>query len=286
VESARRHFAQGVQFYNAGDYKLSLIEFRRSYENSKNYRILYNIGQVNQQLGNYTNALAALEGYLREAGEDVAEERKSEVLASILTLRSRVAHVRIVSNVDTPEVLVDGFPVDMKNTGGDVALDPGDHRIELRKPGYQSNGTVVALAAGDANSVRIDLPRIAATPRVATHASRLPPQRDNTWLWIGWTTTAVTAVGAGITGLLALTQANDLANLRNAPGSTQTQRDEVGGRAKAFALTSDVLTVTALAAGATSLYLTFHSDKVPSEHAAPTTRLAVTAGGLRLEQTF
>ena len=104
LEAARRHFSEGVQFYNAGDYKLSLIEFRRSHEISNNYRILYNIGQVNQQLGNYTNALIALEEYLLEGGSDIVEDRNVEVSASVALLRTRVAHIHIASNVQAPEV--------------------------------------------------------------------------------------------------------------------------------------------------------------------------------------
>ncbi len=287
MDKARKHFAQGVQFYNTGDYKLSLIEFRRSYELSRNYRILYNFGQVNQQLGNYTNALKALEEYLRESGDEVADERKTEVLASVLMLRTRVAHVRVVTNVEAPEVSIDGFPVDMKSTNGEIVLDPGDHRIELRKTGYQTSGTVVALAAGDMNRVRIDLIPVPTQTRASTRPHAQPVQRDSTWLWIGWTTTAATALGAGITGVLALTQANELANLRNTSGSTQAQRDEVGSHAKVFALSSDILTIAALAAGATSLYLTLRHDKPASDHApVPITRVGLTPGGVGFVQTF
>lgn len=286
LEKARKHFSQGVQFYNTGDYKLSLIEFRRSYELSGNHRILYNIGQVNQQLGNYANALAALEGYLREIGDEIGQERKAEVLASIVTLKTRVAHVRIVANVVAPEVLVDGFPVRIDNAHGEIALDPGDHRIDLRKPGYQSGGTVVTLAAGDANRVRVDLVRVPRSVRTTLSTYTQPPRRDSTWLWIGWTTTAATALGAGITGVLAVTQANELANLRNSPGTTQAQRDEVGGRAKAFAISSDVLTIAALATGVASVYLTFRSDKTTERAPSSNTRVALTLGGLAIEKSF
>lgn len=287
VEKARVHFSQGIQFYNAGDYKLSLIEFRRSYELSKNYRILYNIGQVNQQLGNYTNALWALEQYLQVGGGDVDEERSAEVAASIVALKARVAHIRIVSNVPMPEILVDGFPVDRKDPNASIALDPGDHRVELRKAGYQSSGTVVALAAGDSSDVRIHLVRVPPPVRIAAPANVPAPRSDSTKLWISWTTTAVTTLGAGVTGVLAVMQANELADLRNSSWSTAAQRDEVGGRARAFAVASDVLTVTAIAAGATSLYFTFRSDKAEPSHRAPAvSRLGLTPGGVRFEQSF
>jgi hypothetical protein len=286
LDQARTHFQQAVQFYNAGDYKLSLIEFRRSYELSKNYRILYNIGQVNQQLGNYTNALAALEQYLREAGSEVEDGRKAEVTANAALLRTRVAHIRIISNVPGPEVLVDGFPVDSKEPNQAINVDPGDHRIDLRKAGYQSGGTVVALAAGDVNEVRVNLVRVPPSIRVSGPATNAPA-RDSTWLWIGWSTTAASALGAGITGVLASTQATELANLRNSSWSTQAQRDNVGARAKRFAVASDVLTATALVVGATSLYLTLSSGKSAPEHRArPVTRVALSPVGVRLEQSF
>jgi hypothetical protein len=287
LEKARAHFAQGVQFYNSGDYKLSLIEFRRSYELSKNYRILYNIGQVNQQLGNYTNALLALEQYLQTGGEEVDEERKTEVSANILVLRTRVAHIRVITNIEAPEILVDGFPVDTKDPRAKIALDPGDHRVDLRKNGYQSSGTVVALAAGDVSEVRIHLLRVPASVRLAQPVAAPVARGGSTKLWIGWTTTAVTAVGAGVTGVLAAMQANELADLRNSSWSTQAQRDEVGGRAKTLAVVSDVLTLTAIAAGATSIYLTLRSDKVESsQRRTAVSRLAITSGGVRFEQSF
>jgi tetratricopeptide (TPR) repeat protein len=287
LEKARTHFAQGIQFYNAGDYKLSLIEFRRSYELSKNYRILYNIGQVNQQLGNYSNALAALEQYMKQGGDEIESERKTEVAANVAVLKTRVAHVRLVSNVPAPEVLIDGFPVDVSDPSAPITVDPGDHRIDLRKAGYQAGGTVVALAAGDSNEVRVNLVRVPPVVRL-TAGNVSGPRRDSTWLWVGWSTTAATALGAGITGLLANSQANELANLRNSSWSTQTQRDNVGRRAKNFAIASDVLTATALAAGATSLYLTFRSEG-SSEHErrpAPVTRVALSPTSVSFQQSF
>jgi hypothetical protein len=146
---------------------------------------------------------------------------------------------------------------------------------------------VVTLAAGDVSKVNVKLTRVPPLMRVSAPANAATPHRDTTWLWVGWTSTAATALGAGITGVIAVTQANELANLRNSSWSTQSQRDEVGSRAKAFAIASDALAIAAVAAGATSLYLTLRSDKVePEGPPKPTTRLALTAGGLTLDHRF
>jgi len=286
LEKARTHFLQGVQFYNAGDFKLSLIEFRRSYEISSNYRILYNIGQVNQQLGNYTNALSALERYLREGGNEVDEARRAEVVANVALLQKRVAHIRVICNVPAPEILVDGFPVDASSVSDTITVDPGDHRLDLRKPGYQPGGTVVALAGGDTSEVRLNLVRVPQGTRV-TLAPTPQARRNTTWLWLGWTTTAATAVGAGITGVLATMQASELADLRNSSWSTQAQRDNVGQRAKNFALASDVLAGTAVLAGAASLYLTLQQPSAePEQRRVPVTRVAVSPAGVSIERSF
>jgi tetratricopeptide (TPR) repeat protein len=290
LEKARNHFLQGVQFYNNGDYKLSLIEFRRSHELSQNSRILYNIGQVNQQLGNYTNALAALEQYLREAGSEVADERRAEVTATLAQLRRRVSHFRLLVNVSAPEIFVDGFPVQPAGGSATVTVDPGDHRIEVRKPGFQSAGTILSLAAGETSEVHLELARTQSPLVVAPlpNARAAQPKKDATWLWVGWSTTGAVALGAGITGILANMQASELAELRNSPSSTQDQRDEVGRRAKSFALASDVLTGAALAVGAASLYLTLRSSSDGAIERAPaaTTRVALRPTGVNVIQSF
>jgi hypothetical protein len=286
LEKARAHFLQGVQFYNAGDFKLSLIEFRRSYEISQNYRILYNIGQVNQQLGNYTNALLALERYLREGAEEIEDARRTEVVANTALLRKRVAHVRVICNVPTPEILVDGFPVEASTANATLTVDPGDHRLDLRKPGYQPGSTVVALAAGDTSEVRLNLARIPQGTRLTLAPSAPHARRNTTWLWLGWTTTAATAVGAGITGVLATAQASELADLRNSSWSTQAQRDNVGSRAKNLALTSDILAGTAVLAGVASLYLTLQPGSEPEQRQTSVTRVALSPAGVRIERSF
>jgi hypothetical protein len=287
VEKARTHFLQGVEFYNHGDFKLSLIEFRRSYDLSNNYRILYNIGQVNQQLGNYSKALAALEQYLRDGAAEIADDRRAEVAETISGLRNRVAHVRILTNVRAPEILLDGYPAELE-ADGSITVDPGDHRVEVRRPGYQTTGSIVSLAGGDKTELRLTL-QVVPPPAVLPVPSRTTaPARDSTWLWIGWTATGAAALGAGITGVLASMQASELADLRNSPASTQSQRDNVGRRARTFAVTSDVLTATAVAAGAVSLYLTLRPgtrEQEPS-HRGPVTSVALGPTGVTLAQSF
>ena len=84
-------FRRGVEFYQAGDYKLALIEFERVYQIAPSYKYLYNIGQVNLQLNNYARAQIALRDYLCGGGSEIAEARRAEVLGDLEGLRKRTA---------------------------------------------------------------------------------------------------------------------------------------------------------------------------------------------------
>ena len=66
VTEAKSRFDRGLELYNEGEYPLALIEFTRAYELVPNYRVLYNIGQVGIQLGQYANARRALEEALQD----------------------------------------------------------------------------------------------------------------------------------------------------------------------------------------------------------------------------
>jgi len=42
----RAHHRRGIELYDDGDFRLALVEFEPAYAISKNYKILFNIGQV------------------------------------------------------------------------------------------------------------------------------------------------------------------------------------------------------------------------------------------------
>ena len=56
ARDAEERFQRGVKLFDDGDFKLALIEFQRSYALAHNYRVLYNIGQVEFQIGAFASA--------------------------------------------------------------------------------------------------------------------------------------------------------------------------------------------------------------------------------------
>ena len=129
---AKQRFDRGFELYEEGEYPLALIEFNRAYELVPNYRVLYNIGQVCIQLGQYANARRTLEEYLAKGGDGLAADRRAAVDKDLEMLRHRTAFLTISSNVENAEVLVDDVSVGKTPLGPALLVDAGVHRATCR----------------------------------------------------------------------------------------------------------------------------------------------------------
>ena len=77
--------------------------------------------------------------------------------------------------------------------------------------------------------------------------------------WIPWAVTGALAVGAGVTGALALSASSDLRTKLDTFGSTRDDINDARSKTKALALTTDILFGLTGAAAVTSLVLTLTS---------------------------
>src|SRR5688572_14266730 len=94
-EQARQHYAHGIAAYEEGDFAHALVEFQRAQAIAPDYRVLYNIGQVNLQLRKYAQGRAALRAYLAEGGTRVPAERQEAVKRDIDATEIKVARVSV-----------------------------------------------------------------------------------------------------------------------------------------------------------------------------------------------
>lgn len=82
---ARAHFDTGRAAYKGGRFEDAAHAFRRAYVLSPRYQLLYNIGQAELRAEHNERALAAFEGFLRQAPE--ANPHRSEVQERVNVLR-------------------------------------------------------------------------------------------------------------------------------------------------------------------------------------------------------
>ena len=268
-EEARLRFQHGVDLYKDGDYRAAVIEFKRAYEIAPNPKVLYNLGQSSLDAQDYPAALSAFRRYLDESGKDVTPQRRTQVEAELKKLEGRIARVVVRSNADDAEVLVDDVAVGRTPMASPLVVGTGRRKVAVIANGLQQTRTV-DLASGDTTTVEL---LFAAPGAVAAATARSPapsestvspkwpsppvapaPKRSaSTGPWIGVVATSALAVGAGVTGVLALRAKTDFdATLDDGPAS-KADVDDARHRTRTWSITTDVLAGAAVVAGVATI---------------------------------
>jgi len=288
TETARQHFQRGVAYYKDSDFKLALVEFTRAYELTKNYRVLYNIGQVNHQLSNYAKAMLALGRYLDEGGDEIPAERRAAVTSDLDDLRAKTAEVEVQVNVNGAEIWLDDVLVGRVPLGQPLIVDAGDHRFEARLEGYRSAGRTLTLAGRDSTRIELSLGKIQPLVVVPQPRPVAPKSERKTspLVWSGWLATGVLGVGAGVTGYFAVSRASSLATLRNSPTSTPEQRAAMRNQAERFALAADILTAATVVTAGATLYFTLRPASAEQPGPRGGTRLSLNPTGVLVTHQY
>jgi hypothetical protein len=260
-----------VELYDEHDLAGAEVEFARAYALAKNFRILYNLGQVARERHDYAAALQFFFRYLREGGIQIAPDRELAVEDEIDKLRQRVGRLTIVYEGPDAEVLVDNVVVGRTPLLGPLTVNLGRRHIELKPPQGAPLASDVDIAGEDTVTLRL-APKAAAATLSSRKKSRgnvvdvdaqasTPAAQGNAWL--AWTFTGVATVATGIAGLVAYEASNSLKDLRQ---SYPVSRDELDAKQRwtrsAGWVTDGLLAGTAVLA-AVSIYLTLAP---PVEH--------------------
>jgi hypothetical protein len=153
----QKHFDLGNQYYAEGRYDDALVEYDKAYALSKNFKILYNRGQVLVMLRRDPEAIEAFEEYLSRGGTEVPEDRRKAVEADLEKLRQRLAHITLEKAPDGLEILIDGHPSGTTPLKKPLVVGAGKHTIALRRgPSIVFNRDVL-IAAGDTKAVEVEI---------------------------------------------------------------------------------------------------------------------------------
>jgi tetratricopeptide (TPR) repeat protein len=263
-EEASQRFQRGVTLYRERSYDAALAEFNRAYELAPDYRVLYNVGQVQAERGDYVAAARAFRQYLKDGGSAISESRLTEVQAELTRLEGRIAKVHVEANVEGAELVIDGELAGILPLAA-IPVNAGIRHVLVRKKGYESKELRLTLTGGENKMVDVVLKseqdntqqspkRLHAKGNTADQNVPSPQAKTpvNTGFWISL---AVTAVAAGATTGFALetnsakTKFND--ELARYPGSL-AEIDSKRSDMKRFALITDACGIlTVLGVGAT-----------------------------------
>lgn len=289
LDEARDRYRRGVRLYEEGDFQAALVEFRRAYELSPAFQVLYNIGHVYRQLQNYAEALRWLERYLQEGGRSVPASRAEEVQREVEELRRRVAHLEIACEVPGALVFVDDELVGETPLRKQVHVSGGRRRLRVQKAGYSVFEQSFEVAGAETRTVQVHLVEVRATAAIPTTPAAEPWHRWTTLSWVGLGAAAAMGVGAGVTGVLAYRDASDVRDSsRGGPVDGDVRDRSV--RAKSLALASDVLVGAAAVTAGVTLTLTLVRSPPSTEggaaSSAPPWSLGLGPGGAFVRHKF
>lgn len=304
VDEARTRFQRGVDLYRDGSFDAALAEFTKAYELSPNYRVLYNIAQVQSERHDYVAALNLFEKYLREGGTEVPADRREQVTKEITALKGRVAQVTVSADADGAELLVDGVSAGTLPLTEPVIVNAGVRQLQVRKAGYEPSSRTETIAGGD--TVHLDFklkPSVTATPAggapqgapLATHSDTadLSDQPESTPsrapFWITLTSTALLTGGAVTFGVLTNNANKDLDSRLAAFPANADRIREARSTLKTDALLTDIFTGAAVVSGGFCLYFALSSggkSHPAADKAQATLKIAPAGTGVRVSGTF
>lgn len=279
---ARTRFERGIALFDAGDARGALAEFQRAYDLSQRPSLLFNLAATHQSLHEYPEALDALRRFLTADAHLHARQRRDAERA-LRELEALVARLRVRRDPPDAAVTLDGRPL----AGDETLVGPGAHTLNATAPGRATLRVEVTVASGDDRTVQLSLavePARAppapvetpvgvavAAPVVAPPALTVAPS-GRPWLWATIAAGATLALGASITGVLAVQNHTDF--LSRAAGDPEV--DALVRRGHALSIAADVMAVGAVAAGAAAVVIAVRG--APSAQGIRAVALPVSGG--------
>ncbi len=284
-DEAKKHFQRSRELYDEGDFAGALKEIERSYASFPNFKLLYNMGQIQAQQQDYAPALKSFRKFLAEGANEVPEARRAEVLKEIDKLRTRVGEVSIAVNVEGAEISVDDQVVGRSPLSEAKIVNIGKRKVSATLPNHFPVTKFVDVAGLDTLTVKLELqPMVAAGPNLAgaldtktsvptANAVTVKPVETTPFripVWAPWVATGVLAAGTTVFAFSTLTVSNEQKARLARFGVTAAQLEGGAKVVQTRALITDILGGATLAAAAGSLlYTLFRAPEVdPSKPTA------------------
>jgi hypothetical protein len=259
---AAEHFERGLELYREGTLDAALVEFERAYEAVPDFRVLYNLGQIQSQRGEYLEAIGYFERYLREGGESIPAARRAEVEKYLTTLNGRTAKLWVETNVEGAELFVNGKSMGQLPLERPISINSGVCEVRIVKPGYEPRSHQLKAAGGDQPRLSLPLTPTVQSGVVSTdilgERTSSPPsvemKPNYTPFWISAAATVAFGGAAGAFGYLAFDAKDKMdAELERFPAN----RDIVEQRSrdtKQYSLIGDIFGAATVVAAGSAVY--------------------------------
>ncbi|AUX26038.1 uncharacterized protein SOCEGT47_065910 [Sorangium cellulosum] len=135
---AARLYREGNRAFEQKRWADAELAYLKAWALVRSFDIAANLGEVQLRLKKPRSAAAFLAFSLRTAPPSAKPEHLARVRHFLKEARKHVGAVRVqVTNVPDAEVFVDGERVPAEEVKHEIFLEPGEHRVVIRRAGYQ-----------------------------------------------------------------------------------------------------------------------------------------------------
>jgi tetratricopeptide (TPR) repeat protein len=208
---ARRLYEEGVDAVGKGRWSIAFDRFKASYEVAPRPQTLYNLAGAQGQTGRLVEAAENYRRFLRDTADGRYADLRSVATEQLELLDKQIAQLTLeVANIEPGDVIaIDDNELPQAVLRQAIPVNPGPHIARVQRGAKVLATRTLALAAGAAESVRIELPvkpldlevhRAADPPGVTATLPRSTPVTQGAghrWLRSPWLWSGVAVVVAG-----------------------------------------------------------------------------------------
>ena len=289
VDEARGHFQRGTEFYREGNYDAALAEFSRAQQLAPNYRLLYNIGQVQAERHDYVAAVRTLTDYLAQGGAEVPEERRAQVESEIAKLKTKISELTVTSNVAGAEISIDGVPMGLLPLNAPLLVSAGSRRITLSKPGYASVDRTLIVTGQDAPKLNLPLQPVATGVPARSNVPTDTPRREsssNVGAWVSIAAAGGFAAGATVFGLMASSKNADLDDQLDKYPLDEKRVSSLRSDVKRDAILCDGFAAASAVSAIFAVYFLVSGSRDESPRGSSQARLVAAPNGVAIHAQF
>jgi hypothetical protein len=302
-QQARALFRQGNRLYDRQDYEGALHRYRQAAKLYSSYKIDLNIANTLDIMGRRIEAVKLFEKFLERAKGEAPRAALRAAQQRYDALRRKLVSIQVLCSAEGADVTVDDEVVGVTPLQSGIYLEPGSHRLSLRKQGYMPFELELALGAGEHRQLTVPLQPVAAqdeplppvvpaptppvkiskpAPTPVVPAQENPQQQRKTfWAWGSLGAGSALVVTAVTLYTVGLVQGNDAHKKYRDAGPTE----DIGGywsdveSAKTKLIAGHVLMGLGAAAVGVSVY---HFLTLQERRPSTTVGLGGTSGGAAL----
>lgn len=212
--AAEALFDRAREAMDAGDYTTACEQFRESDRLEPAVGTRFNLANCEEKRGRLATAWTLYRSVVNDL--EPGDDRRPFAEARVKALAERVPHVTLVPRGEpADDVVVQIGELELTSGSFNVALalDPGTHQVEVRRPGAEAQALELVLEEGESRELVFDIPVAggkAAAGAASTAPSEPPADSGSSGGGSGRKTLGYIVGGVGMLGLAGGTAAGIL----------------------------------------------------------------------------